>query len=347
MIVHTIANLAIIILDIYLLFKLSKGFLRKEDFSKQQIILYTLLQSIVGILLMFFSNVVMETRIDFRFLLYSISMKYLGWKVTIPTMCIVGVVRFLFGNSLAAWVDFAGILFMMATLPFVCTWAERKFDELGQWMILITYSLITPIASMIYFFSDIQQIVFISFILSASSYLLAFVSYKIIVDLQNVVKIMNTDNLTQLHNPRKFREDLERFENQNKICSVIVLDIDFFKRFNDLFGHAVGNLVLQEVSGILSGLCAKSAQFYRVGGEEFVVLVSDCSLDVTIHLAEKIQEDIHGLSISLDKGERLKVTMSIGIAYRKDKEKLKETVNRADRALYQAKNNGRDQIVVG
>lgn len=346
MMIHVIANLGIIILNIYLLFKISKGSIKKEDLSNRHIFLYTTLQTIVGILLMIFSEVVLDTRIDFRFLLYAISMKYLGGKVTLSTIFLVTLTSFFFNDSIPAMLNLTINLLMMVTLPFVCKWAEKTFDDLGQWFILITYSLLLPIISMVYSSSDTKQIIYISMALSGSSYLLAFISYRIIRDLQNVVQEVNTDSLTQLHNARKFQEDIERLEKYGTACSVILMDIDFFKRFNDLFGHATGNLVLKEISKVLSKQCGKMAQFYRVGGEEFVVLIMNNDLDNAARLAEKIQEDLHALSILLDDGKVITVTVSMGVTSQKKDEYVKDSIERADKAMYQAKNNGRNQIVI-
>lgn len=96
LVVNTLANLGAIIINIYLLFKISDGFVGQGTFKAKQIAAAIACETVVGMLMMNFSYVVYETRFDLRFLLYAFSMKYLGWKVTVPTMVNLALGRFLF-----------------------------------------------------------------------------------------------------------------------------------------------------------------------------------------------------------------------------------------------------------
>lgn len=344
MFVQLIANLGMIVMDIYLLFKLSNGFLETEKFSKRQTLTLIVLQTLVGVSLLGLSAVYVNTRVDFRFLLNSISMKYLGWQVTVPMMFLVALARFFFDHSLSAWVNLIVTTFVMATLPFVYKWAKRRFGDFGQWMSLITYSLTISLITLIFLLQDWAQVLHIGGALALMSYSLSFIAFKVLNDLQGMLHLVNTDNLTQLHNARKLQQDIILLERSNKSCSVIVLDIDNFKKFNDTYGHAVGDIVLKEVAKALSSFCEGTKRFYRTGGEEFVVILSTNYEEEAMWLAEKIRLQVQNLSINLEEDQSLKVTVSVGVSSQKESEPLLETIRRADNALYDAKSKGRNQI---
>ena len=127
---------------------------------------------------------------------------------------------------------------------------------------------------------------------------------------------------------------------------MIILDIDYFKRINDNYGHPVGDiaikLVAQKCQQSIRGedLCA------RWGGEEFIVVVYDALIDKAKHVANRIREKIAEISLPVD-NDKFQITVSVGIAqYQDTDQNLDQIVSRADKALYRAKNNGRNRIVL-
>ena len=94
----------------------------------------------------------------------------------------------------------------------------------------------------------------------------------------------------------------------------------------------------------MSDLTRDNYYYYRYGGEEFITIVENCSDQKALHLAQEILENVRALEVDLDDNYKLSVTVSIGIAYRDQGENLRNTFQRADSALYIAKNNGKDQI---
>src|SRR5699024_4153785 len=104
---------------------------------------------------------------------------------------------------------------------------------------------------------------------------------------------------------------------------------------------------IREIAMVLSSMPQEKQFFYRYGGEEFVTLIEDCSGGKATQLAQDIHKRIRELRIPADEGELLEVTVSIGVAHRLSKEELISTFQRADSALYTAKENGKDQIVIG
>src|SRR5699024_7155279 len=104
--------------------------------------------------------------------------------------------------------------------------------------------------------------------------------------------LVHTDYLTNLYNKKSFEDDLEHLSKQNDPFSLIVLDIDFFKTINDQFGHHVGDMVLKEVAKRFQVFTEYSRKFYRVGGEEFAIIMSGTNQEEAVELACSIQEEI-------------------------------------------------------
>lgn len=152
------------------------------------------------------------------------------------------------------------------------------------------------------------------------------------------------DPLTQLPNRANLTWRFNQMrKNQQEICTVIV-DIDHFKQINDNFGHAKGDLILQEVAKILKSQIRAQDAIGRWGGEEFVMILATSDLLIAQDVAERARRAISDKRY-LDGSDLIKVTASFGIAFKESAYKLEDTVALADDALYQAKKNGRNQVV--
>jgi len=155
------------------------------------------------------------------------------------------------------------------------------------------------------------------------------------------------DTLTGLKNRRGFYEYYEACMAQakeNQARSIIMGDIDYFKRVNDIYGHNVGDKVLQHVANIFKVCVGTVGEVFRWGGEEMIVLLPNCNLEQTAELAEKIRSTIEQ-SICVVENDRISVTMSFGIKQMEDNLKLEENIRIADENLYEAKGTGRNKVV--
>lgn len=157
------------------------------------------------------------------------------------------------------------------------------------------------------------------------------------------------DYLTGLNNRRYFLEQGEmefvRAQRFKTPLSVLMLDIDHFKRVNDGYGHKAGDLVLQELAEILSQTLRTIDIVCRMGGEEFAVLLPQTDLDDAFQIAERIRLLVESTPTRLDSGELIRYTISIGLAKMNEEDsQIDSIVNRADKALYKAKNNGRNRV---
>lgn len=158
-----------------------------------------------------------------------------------------------------------------------------------------------------------------------------------------------TDYLTGIANRRYFLEqgeaELARADRYGNPLSVLMLDIDHFKAVNDGYGHAVGDQVLQKMSGILVAMLREIDISGRLGGEEFAVLLPETNHGKAIEAAERLRAAVADSHILLESGQVLRFTVSIGVATLMDKNtNIGNLLNLADKALYHAKHSGRNKV---
>lgn len=163
-------------------------------------------------------------------------------------------------------------------------------------------------------------------------------------------EVSHTDALTFLPNRRQIMVDLQNAvtfsDRYGTPLTISMLDIDLFKNINDTHGHAAGDEVLRGLAGKLRQQIRHPDTIGRYGGEEFLIVLPHSTVRSAVEQAQRLCEQIRSLSIPID-DQTLSVTISIGIAqYKIQKEDWQAFLSRADRALYQAKSNGRDQWVV-
>ena len=170
--------------------------------------------------------------------------------------------------------------------------------------------------------------------------------------LARIQELATRDELTGLINRRHMGELLEQ-ERQRCVRSgrsfcLALLDIDHFKRVNDRHGHAVGDAVLAAVAREALGAIRVADVLARWGGEEFVMLMSDARAALSRGGVERLRERIaaHAVQIGSGADETLRVTVSVGLAEHIAGESVAQTLERADRALYEAKAQGRNLTVV-
>jgi diguanylate cyclase (GGDEF)-like protein/PAS domain S-box-containing protein len=161
-------------------------------------------------------------------------------------------------------------------------------------------------------------------------------------------KLATTDSLTGIYNRRYFYEKAEaefnRSSRKNKIFSIMFLDLDKFKHINDKFGHAAGDAFLKGFADNVQTHLRNYDTFARVGGEEFAILLPNTDKDNASIIAERIRASIEALIIPFE-NESLKITVSVGVVESSNEIKsIDQIMNNADKRLYQAKCNGRNQI---
>jgi diguanylate cyclase (GGDEF)-like protein/PAS domain S-box-containing protein len=160
------------------------------------------------------------------------------------------------------------------------------------------------------------------------------------------------DALTGLFNRRYMEESLEReihrAQRHQQPMGIIMVDIDHFKHFNDTFGHEAGDVVLRELGLFLQRSIRASDIACRYGGEELILILPDASLADTKQRAEQIRQDVKGLQIEYHNQPLDTIAISVGVAaFAEHGSTAEELIATADRALYQAKAQGRDRVITG
>jgi diguanylate cyclase (GGDEF)-like protein len=164
-----------------------------------------------------------------------------------------------------------------------------------------------------------------------------------------IERLAITDGLTGVFNRRqlmsRFEEEFDRARRDAKTLGCIMLDIDHFKAVNDAFGHPIGDMVLKELSTLVKESIRTYDVFGRFGGEEFLVILPACDPEEIRMLAERLRETVkQNLKVSTDPLTERKVTISLGATCVQDAdESIDDVLKRADKALYMAKNRGRDR----
>ena len=168
-------------------------------------------------------------------------------------------------------------------------------------------------------------------------------------DFEQQYKLATTDGLTELYNHRYFQEQIrmqiEQSKRYNHNFSLIIIDIDFFKKFNDTFGHQSGDAVLRQVAQTLKKNVRATDIVCRYGGEEMSIILPNTGKDEAFSTAQKICERVASKKFKLAGDKETNVTISLGVStFPYDGDSASSIIEAADKRLYNAKNNGRNQV---
>ena len=214
-------------------------------------------------------------------------------------------------------------------------------------VMLLTLLIIGGLNPGLVFASQFQMMAFLvtTSITSVFSFIFA---YRAQAQRKELKRLATTDSLTGASNRRTLNEQLalaiEQQARHNRQYGLILLDLDHFKQINDNYGHKTGDKMLIELVPLLQSLLRQHDPVFRFGGEEFVVVVADISAAALTKLAEKLRQGVES-RMQLPDGSH--ITISIGVAILQAEEDWEAWLHRADMALYQAKHQGRNQVVVG
>jgi diguanylate cyclase (GGDEF)-like protein len=167
--------------------------------------------------------------------------------------------------------------------------------------------------------------------------------------LRNAIKdlksMVERDALTGVFNRRKFDSLLEELVTQKERLALVMLDVDHFKNLNDTHGHQAGDRVLMQVAAVAEGCLDEGQYLARYGGEEFAILLEEAAIDQALEVAEKVRLSIESHHFPIRDCERGYVRASLGVAsYPYQAESGSSLIAAADKALYRAKENGRNRV---
>jgi len=237
------------------------------------------------------------------------------------------------------------------------------------WKVLILFNVVVLLTSFYYWYSfhidtvSVVRLINVLFFISIFVYLYEKsieLAYQRQIELQNSLEVALTetkrqaitDSLTGLYNKRYFDvifcEEYNRAKREGKILHIAVMDIDNFKRYNDTYGHEQGDVVLQKVGQVLQEQTKRSGDFaFRVGGEEFVLILHSCSCETFENYLEALRKKIESQKIEHSKNVPYGIlTISIGaVSVRKyENVSMRDIYVIADKNLYSVKNRGRNAV---
>jgi two-component system, cell cycle response regulator len=164
--------------------------------------------------------------------------------------------------------------------------------------------------------------------------------------LDQLKELSITDDLTKLYNSRYFYQQLQneikKFYRYHRPLSLLLIDIDHFKFYNDTYGHLEGDKILFKIAGLISSCLRAMDTAYRYGGEEFTIILPETSCDAALIVAERLLRTVR--TTFFDENSGTKITVSIGVSEYADSEAMNDFIRRTDKAMYVAKGKGRNCI---
>ena len=342
-----IANVTIIFIPIYLYFRSNYAIADIKQLSFQKWLLFVCVESLVGIALVYLSWDFVGIPVDSRILFFSISMTYFGWKITIPSMLLAEVVHIFHTGHATMLVGLVTTLLFAWSLYFVAKLAAKRFEAYGQLLSLVLYNAVLKTVLVYRTTQDVQRTFLFFLVIVTLSLLITTGMFMQMADLRILRERSDFDYLTRLLNVRKFKERLTTLDKVSHAhVSIAVLDLDLFKQFNDTYGHDAGDNILWGVAQVFAAYSSKNATVYRIGGEEFAVIMVGMSKKEAEFFIVDIMDNVVNRPIPLNRDESVSVTLSVGLSFSREGESLHRLWKRADRAMYDSKENGRNQLTV-
>ena len=242
------------------------------------------------------------------------------------------------------------IIFMLVlTVSFIVFMSTSAVFATTSTVLLASAYYLTAyyVMSMLNIWIEVVVPLFVILVTFAISYLAKYLLKS--RDFEHQYKLATTDGLTELYNHRYFQDTLKkqidtsrRYEQE---FSLIILDIDFFKNFNDTYGHQVGDSVLRTVAQILKKNTRTTDYVCRYGGEEMSIILPQTSKKEAFINAERICEEVAKTPLKVSNNVECNITISLGVAsFPQDGDTAQALIECADKALYYAKDNGRNQV---
>lgn len=308
------------------------------------------LTGILGIILMEFTVKLNGTILDFRHLAITIAALFGGVYAALVTGIMMSLMRLLAFGTLSPATIFAAsnTLIISIILGWICT---RNLSYWKKWTYaLFLNNLFTIIIFHINLGSKGTIPSFIYLIMMTlggifTAYLTQFL-IKAKTHFQMIEKAATFDFLTELNNHRTFDEAFNSLlleaKDKNEALTLMIIDIDHFKKVNDTYGHPNGDTVLKQLGKLLKDASRSFDIVSRIGGEEFAILLYDCPHKHALIIGERIRMAVRNQEFLLNEGKVIQITVSVGVAtYPDTNENIK---GEADKALYKAKSCGRNLV---
>lgn len=347
------ANFAILTSLIFLYTQLIKTPLNRSSKLKHKI--YAgVVAGISSDILMFYSINIGDTIFDLRHIPLILVAFYGGISpITIALLFFI-VGRLMIGFSFASYIAIGYILTVSVITLFLAS--KVKMSLQMKIAIILTANNVLLSVMAVFLVESKEPLYLLLPTYWVASYSAGVLAFYMLVYLRKTKLLLDkyklestTDGLTGLNNVRKFDEVFNTLTNnvgqKEEKLSLLYIDIDFFKHINDTYGHGDGDIVLKELGALLSSSTRSFDIVSRNGGEEFSVILLDCSLERANEISERIRKNVELFPFTLSSGEEINITVSIGVAsYPETTNDVSVLIEEADKALYQAKRSGRNRV---
>ncbi|WP_217586031.1 GGDEF domain-containing protein [Lentibacillus saliphilus] len=348
------ANLTILIamLFLYTQFINTKPLSRESSYPVK--IIAGILGGLLSNILMQYSMQIDTTIIDLRHIPVILLSYYGGPIPALITMTFVIAGRLFIGINMSS---LFAIISITSITAFSIIMMMQKLRKKIKIVAIMTFANIIITILFINLSMDPQQLVIILPVYWSVSYAAGFIAFYVSEFLLKSHRLLNKykqeaeiDGLTGLNNHRSFDQAFNRIikkRAEKKDISLLYIDIDFFKRINDTYGHSEGDLILKQLSQILQKTVRSSDIVSRKGGEEFTIILNDCPLPNAEFIGELIRKTVELNNFELASGTQIKLTVSVGIAtFPETTTDPIKLIEDADHALYEAKQTGRNKVCI-
>ncbi|MDP4090407.1 MAG: diguanylate cyclase, partial [Bacillota bacterium] len=310
---------------------------------------------VTGCVLIFFGvQVTGAIVVDFRYISLIVASIYAGPLASLVGGVIIAGFRTFYSGISSA--SLTGALFVLTAAAGCGLISKGKNGRKTKWILMIIFCQINSFFALYSVIRDysllMKVLIFYSLGFITLGGLLYYYSETIALSnslVRNLKKENKRDFLTGLNNVRSFdllyNAALQEAQEKSRVLSIVIVDIDHFKRVNDTYGHQAGDSVLKQLGELLRHGCRSFDVVSRNGGEEFSMLLMDCSCKKACEIAERIRKEVEAHKFILPDNKEINITISLGIAtYPETAEDNEALYKNADKALYKAKNTGRNRV---
>lgn len=306
-------------------------------------------------ILMLYSMHIGDTIIDLRHIPILLLTFYGGAIPAFVSMVLVIIGRFFIGFNISSYI---AVLLIVSIILGVTIIANTKATKNTKIFLMLAFSNFVYSLVFAFLIKDLFTLIILIPSYWTISFIAGYIAFYIIEYIRNSQELFHRykaestiDGLTGLNNFRRFDEIfnslISSIESKKEKLALLYIDIDFFKKINDTYGHKEGDVVLRDLGAILKNTTRSFDIVSRNGGEEFSAILLDCPLGRAVEISENIRQTVERHRFTLNSGEAIFITISIGVAcYDETTTDLTALIEDADKALYQAKRTGRNKVCV-
>ncbi|MEK4298015.1 GGDEF domain-containing protein [Oceanobacillus sp. FSL W8-0428] len=311
-----------------------------------------------GVLLIVFSIKVAENAlIDLRFIPIMLLILFTGLFPAVIAGIVIIIGRFMIsGMTTLSATTICLVILLIIGFQLIHKLYQPNKATYSKALIMILYSNLIFFCIMMFYLNDYLQLLRFVPVYCIVSIICGLIAVAFSKHLDRTAMLLSKyeeeaskDFLTGLQNMRAFETTWNQFIDksitENEKLTLLTLDIDYFKQINDTYGHPVGNQILTEFSNILLKNIRSFDTAFRNGGDEFSIILPDCSLENALEVAKRIQKEVEAHPFQISKKKNICVTVSIGVATYPDTcTNHHQIIQSADEALYKAKQSGKNRV---